>query len=671
MADYSYLGAAGIVIDDYAQPQIKYTLASVTGSIDPLTGDIYSGLDLFSRIKDVRWYNYGTSTDAVRIQHGYDRASNRQWRQDPVAAANSAAFDELYAYDGLYRLKSMQRGTLNGSQTAIVGGTATFGQCWTLDATGNWKGFRDDDTGSGTWDLVQSRTANTVNEITNITNSVGSAWANPAYDPNGNMTSLPMPSAPASALTGTFDAWNRLVELVDATSGNTVQKNAYDALRRRTIKQSYTSGTLSETRHLYYSSAWQVLEERVGTSTNADRQFVWGLRYIDDLVLRDRDTTGGGTLNERFYALQDPNWNVVGLSSSSGSIQERYSYDAYGMPTFLTAAFGSRSSSSYAWETLYAGYRYDADAGLYLARNRILDPRTGSWGQRDPLEDIYASLNVYEYCSSDPFLDVDPYGLVEGYWEGVGNVLKGYGDAGVGLATGLWQMASSPLETAKGVSTSIAHPIDTYDALKSDIMEKASTTRGQGEIVGDILIGIATGGALKSAQKAGYVAKIANKSRVVANTLKNATVLRPISKTLGSAARRTGKASSRARKCLRTIWEDRSTFNASKDFFKRWKWLLGDDHGLSQEHLIIKQRWYRGKKPLFPRGTVGNKILQGLGDAGWNLMVIPEPLNRYLYQHVVLSAMFSGGVYGGGIASIYAAFTVGEVIGEFVFGDDE
>ena len=95
-------------------------------------------------------------------------------------------------------------------------GTGTFNQCWTLDATGNWKGFREDDTGSGTWDLVQSRTTNTVNEITGITNSTGTAWATPAYDANGNMTTLPKPAAPQSALTGTYDAWNRLVKLVDA-----------------------------------------------------------------------------------------------------------------------------------------------------------------------------------------------------------------------------------------------------------------------------------------------------------------------------------------------------------------------------------------------------------------------------------------------------------------------
>ena len=408
LADYSYLGLGAIIEVDESQPSLSYTLVGTAGGNDPDTGDIYLGLDRFGRVKDLLWQNTSTNTAALRIQHGYDRASNRLWRADLVAEATSAGFDELYAYDGLYRLKNLQRGTLNTGNTQIT--SPDFIQCWTLDATGNWKGFREDDTGSGTWDLVQSRTANTVNEITGITNSTGSAWANPAYDANGNMTSLPKPTAPGSGLTGTYDAWNRVVKLVDATSGNTVQTNAYDGLRRRTVKQAYTAGTLSETRHYYYSSSWQVLEERVGSSSNAERQFVWGLRYIDDLILRDRDTNNDGTLDERMYALQDPNWNVVGLTDSSGNVQERYSYDAYGMPTVLTATYGSRSSSSYAWETLYAGYRYDADTGLYLARNRILDPRTGTWGQRDPVG-YAAGFSLYEYVASGPVTYVDPMGF--------------------------------------------------------------------------------------------------------------------------------------------------------------------------------------------------------------------------------------------------------------------
>ena len=47
----------------------------------------------------------------------------------------------------------------------------SFGECWSLDATGNWQGFRQDDDGDGNWDLIQARTANTVNEITGISES--------------------------------------------------------------------------------------------------------------------------------------------------------------------------------------------------------------------------------------------------------------------------------------------------------------------------------------------------------------------------------------------------------------------------------------------------------------------------------------------------------------------
>ena len=43
---------------------------------------------------------------------------------------------------------------------------------------------------------------------------------------------------------------------------------------------------------------------------------------------------------------------------------------------FLNGSFAPLSGnvSAYAWETLYCGYRYDAAVGLYLVRNRWLDP---------------------------------------------------------------------------------------------------------------------------------------------------------------------------------------------------------------------------------------------------------------------------------------------------------
>lgn len=189
LADYSYLGQGTFVEQNDSEPQIKWTLVDLTGSDDPNTGDIYSGLDRFGRVKDNRWYNYDATEDVDRIRYGYDRVGNRIWRQNDVARALSAEFDELYGYDGVHRLKDMQRGTLNSGHTALT--SCTFAQCWTLDATGNWQGFRQADTNCASWGLVQSRTANQVNEITDITNSVGSAWAEPAYDAAGNTTTVP------------------------------------------------------------------------------------------------------------------------------------------------------------------------------------------------------------------------------------------------------------------------------------------------------------------------------------------------------------------------------------------------------------------------------------------------------------------------------------------------
>ena len=415
-ADYEYLGLQAFVEVDYTQPDVRYTLIGTAGGNDPDTGDIYRGLDRFGRVKDSYWYDYGGSADIDRIQYGYDRASNRIWRENPVAASQSKEFDELYARDGLHRLKDMARGKLNSGHTALT--SETFAQCWTLDSTGNWKKFQQDDNGNATWDLMQQRTANTVNEITDVTETAGSSWATPAYDPAGNMTSVTQPAAPTGSYTAVYDAWNRLVKLSDGA--NTVQVNEYDARRYRTVRKDYVAGTLSETRHFYYSEAWQCLEERLGSSPDSadtERKYVWGVRYIDDLVLRDRDSDldSDNTLDERLYALQDANWNVTSVADTSGDVQERYAYTAYGEPTFQNSSFMSQGSSSFSWGVLYAGYCRDAVCGLYAVRTRMYQPRLGTWLSRDPVSTVL-NTHLYEYVKGQPLGFDDPMGLeVAGY----------------------------------------------------------------------------------------------------------------------------------------------------------------------------------------------------------------------------------------------------------------
>ncbi|QDT35192.1 tRNA3(Ser)-specific nuclease WapA precursor [Thalassoglobus polymorphus] len=203
--------------------------------------------------------------------------------------------------------------------------------------------------------------------------------------------------------------WNRLVKLVDGA--NTVSEYEYDGAKRRTIQKSYASGVLDETRQLYYTdpSKWQVIEERVDSSTDSEQQHIWGLRYIDDCILRDRDTTGNGTLDERLYGIQDANWNVTAISNTNGTVQERYAYSAYGTPVFLSASFGSRSSSSYDWRVLYAGYRWETGTELLHVRNRAYASPLGTWLQRDPLG-LHAGISLYQSVTSSPLNFTDPSG---------------------------------------------------------------------------------------------------------------------------------------------------------------------------------------------------------------------------------------------------------------------
>jgi len=389
LADYARIGLDTFVQATYAEPNIRYDLINGSGP------DPYSGFDQFDRVVDCRWWNITTTTDIERVKHTYDLADNRLTRENTVAKAQSPPVfqDEFYTYDGMYELARLDRGELNTGKTAIQPGTLDFSQAWGLDATGNWSDFDQDSTGAGSWDLVQTRTHSEFNEIESIT---GGGWVQPGYDLAGNMTMMPQPAAPTAGSSGVYDAWNRLVSLW--SSGSSVGVYRFDGLNRRVSK--LVSGVL---RDIFYTTAWQAIEERLGGSTTPDRQFVWGLRYIDDLVLRDRGT-------ERLFGIQDPNWNVTAVADLTGAIQERYRYTAYGLPTVLTATFALRAASSYDWETRFAGYRWDVESGLLLARARFLGAAIGRWLTRDPAG--YAdALNDLLYALDNPATLLDPSGM--------------------------------------------------------------------------------------------------------------------------------------------------------------------------------------------------------------------------------------------------------------------
>ena len=279
-----------------------------------------------------------------------------------------------------------------------------------LDPTCNWSEFQQDSTGSGTWDLDQPRTHNAVNEITAFGDTSGPqspfAGLRPGRQHDRCYRS---PTCPTTGFTCTYDAWNRLVLVVDAASGAVVAQYQYDARGFCAVSQSFAAGVLVELAYFYYSDRWQVLRGACLREGLADRQFVWGLRYIDDLLLRDRDTTGGGTLDERLFCAARPQLErhgPFGPDRHSGRALRLLGLRPAGLPRRFLFRNYLVLVPRY---PLYCGYRWDAIVGSYSVRNRVLWPHLGRWDRRDPIG-FRAGKNRYCYVSDRPLRLVDPYG---------------------------------------------------------------------------------------------------------------------------------------------------------------------------------------------------------------------------------------------------------------------
>ncbi len=368
LESYDYLGYGIVVRRAHTQPNVDLSYIKRSGESNADAGDQYIGLDRFGRVVDQRWMDATSGTAKDRFQYTYDALGNRTARDNLV----NSSFDEDYTYDALNQLASYTRGSDS--------------QSWDYDALGNW----DSITTNGT---AQTRSANKQNEITSI-----SSATTPTYDANGNMT------GDETGKQFVYDAWNRLVE-VKNSGGTSLKTYKYDGLTRRVSETA--SGTTTD---LYYSSAWQVLEERV--SGNTTKRYVWSPVYVDAMVLRDRDTDANGSLDERLYVLHDANFNVTALLDTSGNVVERYAYTPFGVQNVYDASWSVRSGgTAYDFHHSFQGMRYDVVAGLNPQRYRWYSPTLGRWVTMDPIRYQAGDMVLYRAMGNNTVNGVDPSGL--------------------------------------------------------------------------------------------------------------------------------------------------------------------------------------------------------------------------------------------------------------------
>jgi RHS repeat-associated protein len=162
---------------------------------------------------------------------------------------------------------------------------------------------------------------------------------------------------------------------------------------------------------------------------------------VDDLVLRDQS----GATVPRLYALHDT-MHVAAVADASGTLLERYGYDAFGNTRVMDGSFNIISASIYDWETRFCGYRWDGESGLYQVRYRYLHSALGRWLSRDPIEFASGDINLYRMVGNNAIQILDPSGMealtcVEGLAWGWGSVPWGATILGVLLIGGVLYIA--------------------------------------------------------------------------------------------------------------------------------------------------------------------------------------------------------------------------------------
>ena len=118
------------------------------------------------------------------------------------------------------------------------------------------------------------------------------------------------------------------------------------------------------------------------------------------------------------------------MLTNTGSVSERYTYDAFGNPIGFTPSSTTKTT------LLYSGEMLDTTTGWYYLRQRYYDPKTGRFNRLDPFWGNASdpqSLHKYTYCHGDPVNHIDPSGeflavsiQTVGIGAGIGAAFGGY-----------------------------------------------------------------------------------------------------------------------------------------------------------------------------------------------------------------------------------------------------
>ncbi|WP_159083774.1 RHS repeat-associated core domain-containing protein [Nocardioides terrigena] len=189
------------------------------------------------------------------------------------------------------------------------------------------------------------------------------------------------------------DALGR-IRAVQRLDGTAVFELDYDALGRPVV----LGVTGSTTTQLHYLGDRLLLESRAGAAVREySPQPVTGAPLLVHVAGRS------------LTPVVDLSGSVRGYWEPQAGLVESHEFDPFGTPTMTDAGGTPLTTSNVGLEPSFAGMRWLPEAGLYLTRSRLYDPRHGAFLSPDPAG-ASDSPNPYAYVRHDPADLVDPRG---------------------------------------------------------------------------------------------------------------------------------------------------------------------------------------------------------------------------------------------------------------------
>ncbi|MGQ0687222.1 MAG: RHS repeat-associated core domain-containing protein [Limnobacter sp.] len=340
------------------------------------------------------------TTTADRLSEGYsfdseNNLSARSWMDFGAPGNNGTpvARAENFGYDSLNRLTSTT-GT-----TGVPGKTATYnkyGNILTKDARTYTYG-----------------TTTKPHQLTKITGSVhGASSPSYTYDANGNM------------LTGggATVSWMSFNMVDNITQGSQNSSFRYGPEHQR-VKQTAAYNGLNVI--TWYVDNFE-LEQSSNTSTSSSqaKYYIAGkVLHIDSIsvvkpnllgsLLGQSETTTETVITK--YLHKDHLGSIVLITGATGTVLERYSYDAWGKRRNLNGTDYTANGGHLLGETDrgFTGHEHLDHLGLVHMNGRIYDASLGRFMSADPFIAQPANLqnyNRYAYVNNNPLSYTDPSG---------------------------------------------------------------------------------------------------------------------------------------------------------------------------------------------------------------------------------------------------------------------